>query len=124
MPFLAVFSLVAFFTVASFSFLFFLLFFFSTTSSFSLFWIAFSFFVSFSSALGWDQLVSLAMDLIDFIARRAIEPEPETSRSMGGARRPEAGVLPLPLAGEAGRGSGSIRIGGANKVCEGFVPNE
>jgi len=43
---------------------------------------------------------------------------------MGGARRPEAGVLPLPVAGEAGRGSVSIWTGGANKVCEGFVPNE
>jgi hypothetical protein len=64
------------------------------------------------------------MDLIDFIARRAIEPEPETSRSMGGARRPGAGVVDLPSAGEVGRGSGSIWSGGANKVCEGFVPKE
>ena len=60
---------------------------------------------------------------MDFIARSAIEPDPETSRSTGGARRPGAGVVDLPSTGEAGRGSGSIWSGGANKVEE-FVPNE
>jgi hypothetical protein len=105
-------------TVPSFfslvSFLLFLLFFFSAPSSFS-------FLVSFPSALGWDQLVSLAMDLI---ARRAMEPEPETSRSTGGARRPGAGVVDRPSIGEAGRCSGSMWSWGDSKVCEEFVPNE
>lgn len=60
---------------------------------------------------------------MDFIARSAIEPDAETSRSMGGARSPGAGEVDLPSAGEAGRASGSIWGGGANKVEE-FVPNE